>query len=205
MPNKIRRSLNRNTALQHMQEKNSYSKIAAECLKWSYYDSFSMLSTTLTHTLFVTGTGTGKNLSQTNMPTSGQLPQGQSFTIREIQLLYSSLSEIQSETSLLGLYEMFCNSTLEFKVTGKDSLLTVTLQELMGSVLQFIIVPSVPGDNISQIQPWFKSCYKLDKFPITIGATQSFSVEINHHGAPSSDLDNDKVKIVLRGDLERLS
>ena len=194
----------RKTALQRMQEANSYSKTNAEFLTWSYYDQISLLSTTLTHTFFVTGTGTGKNLSQTNMPTSGQLPQGQSFVIHEIGLLYST-DTVSGTTDLLEWYKVLANTTVEFKVTGKDSLFTITLQELCGASTLFAITPTAAGDNISQIQPWYRGVWKLKKYPITIGATQTFNIEMVHHVAPSADLDGNLVKLFLRGDLRRLS
>lgn len=190
--------------LQKLQDDSAYSKRAMEILDWTYYDTLKMLSTVLTHNLFAIPLGqAGKTLADTNLPNASQLPQGQNLKVHAIKIFYFG-SEPRSESQLNNIYLMLKNTTFNFVVPGKDTLGQWPLSEILGTSFQLQLTPSVAGDNIPMIQPSFKGVYPLN-FPIKIGAVQSFKVEIQHHVAPSADLNDDEIRIGLNGRLRRMS
>lgn len=191
-------------ALQQLQDDSAYSKRAMEILDWTYYDTFKLVSTVLTHRLFTVPLGqAGKTLADTNLPNASQLPQGQNLKIHALKIFYFG-SEARIESELQNIYEVLRNSTFRFLVPGKDTLGTWPLSEVMGTPYLVQLTPSVAGDNIPMILPTFKGVYPLN-FPLKIGAVQTFEVEIQHHVAPDAALDNDQIRVGLNGRLRRMS
>lgn len=192
-------------ALQRLADDSAYSKVAAERLDWTYWDSFSMLSTTLIHRMFVDPLGSGgKTLAQTNMTKGGALPQGQNMRIKAIKFEYMNYGGVWDETDLLNWFKMIVDTTISIKIPGKDSLGQWTLSEIMGISLMAQITPSVAGDNISQPQTKFVGIFPLNK-AIKWGAIQSYEIEVTHHVAPNANLDSDRVKLGMNGRLIRMS
>ncbi len=104
-------------------------------------------------------------------------------------------------------YNLLAKSTLEFKIPGKDSLLTLTLQELLGPATLCADTPTVSGDTIRFIQPRYSGIFPLNK-PIILAEQTTFGVLITHQTAPDSTLygtTGDIIKISLNGILERRS
>lgn len=192
------------SALARLQDKSAYSKNAAEKLDWSYYDGFTMATATATNRLFTIPLGqAGKTLAITNFPLAGQLPQGQNFTIFAIKPFYVTVDTLTS-AALLNFYSMLFDTTVEFVITGKDSMGTWTLAELFGVSMMTAFTPTVAGDNEPMVMPDFKGIYPLN-IPITIGATGTIELRVTHHVAPNATLDGDRVKISLQGKLIRMS
>ncbi len=191
-------------ALQRLQDDSAYSKRAMEVLDWTYYDTFKLLSTTLTHRLFTVPLGqAGKTLADTNLPNASQLPQGQNLKVHALKLFYMATAE-RDEDTLQNIYDVLRNTTFRFLVPGKDTLGTWPLAEVMGTPFLVKMLPSVAGDNVPMISPSFKGVYPLN-FPLKIGAVQTFEVEIQHHVAPAAALNDDEIRVGLNGRLRRMS
>lgn len=179
-----------------------------EIMDWSYYDSFSLLSTRLANNMFQTAVGqSSKTLDQTNMTANGIIPTGQRLTIHRIKMFYISQSGSWASAGTAQIqkwYSALAKSTFEFKIPGKDSLLTLTLQELLGPATLVADVPTVSGDSIRFIQPRYSGIFPLNK-PIILAANTSFGCLVTHQTAPDATLDTDIIKIALNGILERKS
>jgi hypothetical protein len=176
-----------------------------EKLDWSYYDTYSLLSTLLTVRLFTVplGGGANKTLADTNLETAGMIPQAQRLTIKAIKLIYTSDAALVT-ADIQFLYSLLDTTSLTFKMTGKDSLLTIKLNELVGSCLNAAVIPTVAGDNLPFIAPLFRGVFKLN-IPIVLAALAPFDLRIEHHTAPNAALDGNRIQISLNGRLERLS
>ncbi len=191
-------------ALQKLQDASAYSKTAAEVLDFSYYDTISLLSTTLTHRYFVVPLGqAGKTLADTNMVLAGLLPQGQNMTVKAIKMFY--VTDTAFATADIQLfYDLIKNTTLEFIVPGKENLGQWNLQEIMGMSTMISMIPAVAGDNIPLNMPRYHGVFPLNR-SIKIGATQAFEVRLQHHVAPNSSLDGNFMMVSLYGKLIRMS
>lgn len=195
----------RSSALRKLEENGSYSKTAAEVLDFSYYDTMVMATGTLLQRLFITPLGQGgKSLADTNMVSAGQLPQGQNFKIYNFKVFYQSYGGEFASADVNLWYKMLTETTFEFIVPGKDNLGQWTLWEMIGESTMIALIPTTAGDNIPINQPRYGGVFPLNK-PIKIGAVQSFEVRIQHHVAPSANLDADKLFISLNGRLVRMS
>lgn len=185
---------------------------AGEVLDWTYFDTLTV-SATLSTNLFQVALGQGatpKTLDKTNMTVGGMIPTGQRFTIHRIKMTYISQSAYWASAGTANVqywYSMLTQSTLEFKIPGKDSILTVRLDEILGASTLVADVPTVSGDNIPMIQPRYHGIFPLNK-PIILAENTSFGVLITHQTAPNAGLYNttgDMIKIGLNGILERRS
>lgn len=187
------------------QQRGTYSALG-ERIDWTYYDFAKIDGTTpvLVHRLFAQGLATGKTLDQTNMTTSGIIPQGQKLKVFNIKCFYTSRS-VKATADLQSLYTMIDTTTFEFKIPGKDSLGTWKLNEMLGLPVMFALTPSVAGDNIplSSIGR-YHGIFPLN-VPIPLAALTPFEVKITHHATPATALDNDVFTVGLNGILLRAS
>jgi len=182
-----------------------------EVMDWTYYDSFNVAASPLARNMFQTAVGqSSKTLDQTNMTANGLIPTGQRLTIHRIKMFYISQSSYWASAGTAIIqkwYNLLAFSTFEFKIPGKDSLLTLTLQELLGPATLCADVPTVSGDSIRFIQPRYSGIFPLNK-PIILAENTSFGCLITHQTAPDSTLygtTGDIIKIGLNGILERKS
>lgn len=190
--------------IQKLADKGAYSSSASEKLEWSYYDTVSLVSTTLVHRYFVNPIGSGgKTLADTNFTLAGQLPQGQNFTFHAIKVFYWADAQYAT-ANILQFYQLLYETTVEIIITGKDSMGTWTLIELLGASTLTGLTPTVGGDNEPIILPSFKGIYPLN-IPIQIGGTGSIELRMTHQVAPNAALDGDKVRLSLQGKLVRAS
>lgn len=190
-------------------ERGTHSR-SGEIMDWSYYDSFNV-SAALSVNMFQTAIGqSSKTLDITNMTSGGQIPTGQRFTVHRIKMLYVSQSTSWASAGTSQVqkwYSLLTKSTFEFKIPGKDSLLTLTLQELLGPATLVHCQPTVSGDNIPIIQPRYSGIFPLNK-PIILAEQTTFGCLVTHQTAPDASLytgTGDLIKISLNGILERRS
>lgn len=194
----------RQPALQQLQDDSAYSKRTVEVLDYTYYDRMALLSTVTKTRMFTVQLGQqGKSLADTNMLNSSLLPQGQNLKVYFIKIGFHCVA-VRTETELQSIYDFIRETTLTFKIPGKDNLGIWPLHELMGIATLIDLVPSVAGDNIPLIQPSYKSVYPLN-FQIKLGAIQTFEVEVEQHTASAADLDGDFLWVGLNGRLRRMS
>jgi len=192
------------SALQKLADKSAYSKSAAEKLDWSYYDTYTLNVAVPVNRLFTIPLGqAGKTLADTNFVLAGQLAQGQNFTIFAIKPFYKTRAMFGTQ-SVQEIYDYFFNTTVEFIITGKDSMGTWTLAELFGVSTMIGMVPTAASDNIPLISPDYKGIFPLN-VPITIGATGTMELRVTHHVPVAQDMEGTFLKISLQGKLIRMS
>lgn len=175
---------------------------AGEVLDWSYYDSFSLLSTVVSNRLFTVPLGqASKTLANTNLTSAGQIPQGQRFTIRAIKIFYKT-SAAKATAVVQNYYDFLGNTTVQFIIPNKGPMGQWTLLELLGVSSAFALTPTASGDNIPLISPRFHGIYPLNT-PLTLAALTPFYVEVTQQVAGASTLDTDRLLISLAGTLVR--
>jgi hypothetical protein len=183
-----------------------------EILDWTYYDSMN-ISAVLSNQLFQLSLGQGspaKTLDQTNMTVNGQIPTGQRMTAHRIKFMYVSQSTSWASAGTAQVqkwYSMLAKTTLRVHIPGKDDLIELTLQELLGACTLVADVPTVSGDNIPIIKPRYHGIFPLNK-PLVLAQNTSFTVYVEHQTAPDAALytgTGDIIKIGLNGILERRS
>lgn len=191
-------------ALQALQNDSSYSQRSVERLDWTYHDTAVLAAATLTHNLFTVPLGqANKNRADTNLPNASQLPQGQNFKIHAIKARFVS-SAARNTAAVQLIYDVLNNTTMRVIVPGKDSLGEWVLAEIFGISSLVALTPTAAGDNIPLISPDFKGIYPLN-FPLKIGATQTFKIELQHHVAVNAALAGDKIVVMLNGRLDRMA
>jgi hypothetical protein len=169
---------------------------------WTYYDTMIMAAGTAQHRMFTDPLGAaGKTYAMTNLTVAGQIPQAQLMEIMAIKVMYTS-SAAKATADLQALYLAFNNTTLALKLSNKDHTFIYTLQELLGTALQFALTPTVASDNISQPQPKFHGIFPLNK-KVILAALTPFEVQIVHHVAPGAALNGDFLRVGLAGILTR--
>lgn len=195
-------------ALADMQQ-GTYSE-KGDIIDWTLWDRFPMLSTILTHNMFVIGTGGTppaggqKTLADTNLQGTQGIPQGQNLVVRAIKIFYFG-EAVHTEATIQLLQLMLAQTVLNINIAGKASYGQWALDEIMGNPAGFIVSPAVPGDG-PQVGGYARYVGILPlNLPIILAALTTFECTVTHFVTPSAALDGDLVKIGLNGVLMRLS
>jgi len=169
---------------------------------WTYYDTLIMAAATAQHRMFTDPLGAGgKTYAMTNLTVAGQIPQAQMMEVMAIKVMYTS-SAAKVVADLETLFLMLNNTTLALKLSNKDHTFIYTLQELLGTALQFDVAPIAPVLAWSQPQPKFHGIFPLNK-KVVLAALTPFEVQIVHHVAPGAALNGDFLRVGLAGILTR--
>lgn len=175
---------------------------SGEKLDWSYYDRVVLASTTTVNRLFTVQLGaSGKTLADTNLTQSGQIPQGQKFTIGAIKVSYVT-NGARATANVQMIYDVLKNTSVQFIIPNKGPMGQWVLWELMGAASLIALTPTAAGDNIPLIQPRYHGIFPLNT-KLTLAALTPFYVEVTHHTATNAALDNDRIYISLAGTLVR--
>lgn len=194
----------RESALDTLQNRGSYSSKEANVIDWTYWDRAKLLSTTQQHRLFTIPYGQGgKTKADTNWINANNLPQGQSFDCYALKIFYRAIAA-RNTAAVQYIYDILFNTVATIRVPGKDSLGEWLLSEIMGLSMAVEVVPTVAGDNIRIALPKFSGVLPFNK-KLEIGAVQTIEIELNHYTAPNAALDGDFIYMMLNGLLVRLS
>jgi hypothetical protein len=187
--------------------KKGTHSIYGEKLDWTLYDAATLISTTTEYKFFQNAEGQGtpvKTQDQTNSTSGGQIPTGQRLTISRIKLMYHALGSSALAANVAFWHAFLASSVFRFIIPGKDSILTVTLQELLGAATLFPIAP-LATFNLPLMQPYYHGIFPLNKKIILAEQTQ-FHCEVKcYQGTPNAGLNTDVLRIGLNGILERRS
>lgn len=184
---------------------------SGEVMDYSFYDSQSLLSTALEHRFFTQGVGKpftvaavgNKTLADSNVKSDG-IPNGQRFTVKAIKCLYYCHA-LAANAVIQNIIDLYSRTVIQFKIDGKDEILTLKLSELAGLNFSVINVPTVAGDQIGTHQMnIIRSAYPLN-VPIVLASLTRYEVLMQHTAAPAAGLDTDRITLSLQGLLERLS
>ena len=183
-----------------------------DILDFTLWDRFEVDGTTptLIHRLFVNGLGSpggvagNRNLADTNLVGNQGIPLGQKLYVRAIKLFYRA-DEARSDTEIVAWHDLLANTTINFAIPGKDTYGQWALDEVMNIPASMVQIPGNAGDNDPSMA-WgaYRGILPLN-LPIVLASQVAFNITVEHHVAPSADLDDDIIKIGLTGILERLS
>jgi len=171
-----------------------------DAIDWSYYDT-NVIPATMTQTRFFVnpiGSG-GKTLADTNMISAGQIPKAQHLRVTHIKVIYTAAGN-KGTAQLAGFYNLLKDAVVEFIIANKYYYGQWTLQELFGVSILFPLVPSTPGDNISQIQPRFHGIFPLNT-PIDLAENTNFELKVTYCQTPAAYLPADRLMLSLYGKL----
>lgn len=197
------RAVQQNRALEALQA-GTYGA-TGEKLSWVYYDTAPVPAAAGAVQMFQTPISGTKTISETNMVTGGQIPQGQKFVINSIAMAYKSNTESTTIAELNEFYTLLNTAIVQIKISNKAPMLQIKLNELMG--VQFMnaaaIAASAALGGISTSQAnIFTGVWKL-KTPIVIGSLTPFAVELIFPTAPATSVQSDIITASLRGTLIR--
>jgi len=178
-----------------------------DLIDWTLWDRLTLANATLRHTLFQNGIGTvvagaARNLADTNVEGSQGIPAGSKLYVRALVLIYQSKA-IKTSATMQDVHEMLQETSFNIHVRGKDSQGQWIGDELMGVPVSGVVFETTEVITHPSIGTF--AGVKLLNLPIVLAAQTYFDVQVEHHVAPSADIDDDKVKFGLAGILERLS
>jgi hypothetical protein len=181
-------------------------------LDYVLYDSQKLANGTNEHTFFVEGKGKpftvggNKTLADSNVVATS-IPNNQRLKVYAIKTLIvpPQAHDPMSESVYADLVDMLTSTTVTWRVEGKDRLLQMTLQEMLGDNYPITILPSVAGDNINtNTLNMIRTAYPLN-VPIPLAALTIFQGDMVHQAGVAATLDDYKVKFSLQGKFERLA
>jgi hypothetical protein len=163
----------------------------------SVYDTFVYLNTdSQQKTMFQTFAG--RTLDLTSMTDAGKLPTGKSLVVKSFNV-YMSFPGILTNAKLLKLYTFLATTTVEFIKENKAPSFTKTLQMLFGLTSLLQLVPTTAGDNVMNLQPFFRGKMKINSRALDLGANQTFFVRQTAQAALDADLNTLRIVYELDG------
>lgn len=180
-------------------EIGTYNPNDGQKLWWIYYDRAIMAAATLQHQLFTVPLGqAGKTLADTNCTVGGEIPKGQNFEVKGIELYYVS-DAAKTVAQLQNVIDMFRDTTLEFIISGKSAQLQANLTILFGSPFTQHVTGGAAGDQLTG-RSQFNNMFELPT-PIILAAKTNYRIEIQHHIAVNASLADDELLVALVGNL----
>lgn len=183
----------------------SYGK-GIEIIDWVYYDTLVLNAAVNQTTMFqvpVNGAA-GVNLARTNMVAAGQIPTGQNFVVQAIRTLVFKPTLSVLDQDMQDLNNMLANTTMEFMIANKPSMLTLCVSDLLGpSLLQQYVAPAATVTSPQSLSPRFHGVWPLNT-PLVLAATVHFEYLVTHRVAVAASVTNTWLKIGLLGKLARV-
>lgn len=203
----LKNKLVRGDAITKMQ-KGQFSDVSMS-MDWSWYDSLRIEAGKVAYRFFSTSQGQeGKTEAETNLKTPSEMPQGHQFLCHGIKVMYLGKAEmITKPEDIHDINSFFWNSIVHVNFTGKDSMGTWSLFELLGMSAAFVYKDLNDVSDYQQPQQtWaqYKNIFPLN-FPILFPAKQNFTLDMNLNcGAVPASVADSFVRIALNGELQRL-
>jgi len=163
----------------------------------SIYDTFTYLNTASQQSMLFQ-TFAGRTLDLTNMTDAGKLPTGKSLIVQSVNV-YLNMPALLNNAKLLKLYQFLATTTVEFVKENRAPAFTKTLQTLFGLTSLLVQVPTVAGDYVQGIQPFFRGKMKINTRALDLGANQTFFVRQTAQAALDADLNTLQIKYELDG------
>jgi hypothetical protein len=191
-----------------------------EAFTYSMYDTAFVDSVTpiLSHRLFTNPLGSvvagvQKTYAHTNVTRAG-IPQGHHFSATVIKAFilgraikqYCSSPAFNPNQYIQDLYNLLNDTVLNVEITGKATLGAWPLNEIIGSAMNVVILPTAEANGkplFNLQQQLFTGGLKL-KIPLVLAALTDYTLSLTHYTAPAASVNTDWLKISLYGTLERL-
>jgi hypothetical protein len=183
-------------------EQGTYNPTQGQKVWWCYYDRAVLAVATLAHALFTVPLGQGgKNLSDTNLTTGGEIPKGQRLKVTALEMFYLSDAAVTA-ANYQNIADSLRATTLEFWISGKSPQLQVNLAVLMGAAFPQHITGGAVGDQFTGKSVYTGLCDL--PIPIVLAAKTNFRVDITHSVAVNASQADDEIYIALWGELTGL-
>jgi hypothetical protein len=163
----------------------------------SVYDTFVYLNTASTQQILFQ-TFAGKTLDLTNMTDSGKLPQGKSLIVASFNV-YMYMPAVLNNAKTLKLYDFLARTSVELVKENRAPAFSKTLQMLFGITSLLQLVPTVAGDNVQPLQPFFRGKMKINTRALDLGANQTFFVRQTTFNTLDADLNTLQIRYELDG------
>jgi hypothetical protein len=147
-----------------------------------------------------------KTIELTNMTGAGVIPNGQKMEIKAIKAFYVSQA-VKATAGITTLYSWLASATVRLFITGKDSIYTKPLIEVLGIPMLWTTTPTVAGNNeVIMSTGKFHGIDVLSR-KITLAELTNFEVRLTWTTALGGGnvLIGDQIKIGLAGILNRRS
>jgi len=199
----LKNRLTKGDAITKMQ-KGQFSNISMS-MDWSWYDTYKIEAGKVAYRFFSTSQGQeNKTEADTNLKTPSEMPQGHQFLCHVVKVMFLGKSEmITTAAQLHDINAFFWNAVLHVNFTGKDSMGTWTLHELLGKTASIVYNDSVAINPQLPFEQ-YKNAFALN-FPILFPAKQNFTLDLNLNcGAVPISLEDTFLRIAINGELQRL-
>lgn len=190
-------------------QQGTYSNVGQR-LDFVYYDTQVIDNTITDHTFFTEGNGRtftaggAKTIADANFNQSG-IPQGTAFDVKYLAMAYIRKGGVIPIADVNAIQQMLAETVITFRIENIDRIFQTTLQDLAGLNFALAMQEAAATDFLDHtIGSVAWKWYKLD-IPIPLAALVSYRIEMQHAVAPSANLNNDKIKLLMRGELKRLS
>lgn len=178
-----------------------------DAVDWSYYDTMCVPAAAGVVRYFVNTIGQNNNkatpvaktLADTNMLSSGQIPNAQNMVVKALKVFYTTAGALAT-ANVQALYTAIKNATVEIYIANKFVYGQWTLQELLGAASLIALTPTTAGDNIPLIQPRFHGIFPLNT-AIQLASKTSFEIRVTYNTTPDASLVDDLLMISLYGKL----
>ena len=175
-----------------------------ELLYWEYTDRATLSSTTTAYDLFMNPAGQGgKTAGDTNVVSTGQIPQGQHFTVKALHLEYNAVGAAITTTSdILAIAAWLDGAVMEVSINNKYPILQVPLSRVLGT--SFMSATDLAsGSGVNTQFGIFNGKFSLAGRDIVLAALTSYKVHINVITPSLASRNGDTFRISLAGDLIR--
>jgi hypothetical protein len=180
----------------------------AEFLQWELYDRVTFTAADVTAAkkdyIFFNGTaGTTKQLSDTNMEGSRQMPQGQHLEAKAIQIqIFKQSNTPATETEMTELLKFIDNAVLTVGIANKAPMLQAALSRVLGMSLTAFVTNTVVTTSDSTFRQISNGQYVLN-IPIVLPALVSFDVKLALADAVTTPLVGWSVRFGFQGAMIR--
>lgn len=187
----------------------TYSRIGDK-LDWGYYDTLVLAAAGTEFSMFQVGigglnaAGAVKVISDTNLPASGQIPNGQNFHVRAIRCEFISHAA-KATADINTFYTWLSTATLRIFVPGKDAMFSTHITEILGIPLLLNVTPTAAGDNLLIMSQGRYTGVRPLNVPLVLEEQTSIEVRINTPAVAGAALVGDFLRVYLLGVLVRAS
>lgn len=179
--------------------------LAKDVFVGALYDT-KTLSSVLVHRYFQEPVGVnGKTEADTNLRSSGSVPQGKRFTVHAIKVLWCP-HNVKTAANLVNIHQWCFDSSLRIKINGKEEFGQWTLAEMLG--FNFPIVGEMGATPelgwfgwISLNRDNVKDAFPLN-IPVVLPAQQNFEFILESTYPVAEPNIGDRIKISCAGQME---
>ncbi len=185
-------------------DEGTYLSQGGSIRTWEYYSRYTVVASTAVARLFVAQQGqTGfTRLDQTNMPSTGRIPNSQRFDISAISIGYDA-TVAKNDANSIAIVSWLFTTVLSFYIQDKTVMFQKRLSSILGIGLYLFNDPTTTAEPVNNpIRTSLAKTFNLKRV-IKLAANTDFWVEIAPGVAAGAQqaTDVDILDVGLHGDL----